>query len=129
MKKLRLIICFCFLLSLTGCRSGREIENNFSNLRIALGNDMTSDKSNEDRAKIIKDMVLSMDGITEANVVITGQTALIGFKANGIDDDEISRLKKEVAKKTRILDRGINNTAITANEEIVKMIEEMEQEG
>lgn len=128
MKKLRLIICFCSIILLTGCGSGKEIENNFSNLRIALGNDITSDKSNEDRAKILKDMVLNMDGIIEANVVITGHTALIGFKADGTDD-EISRLKKEVAKKVRLLDRGINNTAITANEEIVKMIEEMEQEG
>ncbi len=126
-KSIFYIIALSILLS--GCSSqGQELENNFNNLRIAYGNDFNSHMSNGERAELIKENIMVINGIDDASVVVTGHTALIGLDISFDNREEIDRIKKEAAKCARSSDRGITNTAVTNNSEILDMIRDMEEE-
>ncbi|MEA4816276.1 MAG: YhcN/YlaJ family sporulation lipoprotein [Lachnospiraceae bacterium] len=87
----------------------------------------TTEKTETDRAKTIKDALNTIDGVESAAVVITGKTALIGLSLNTNDLDEIARLKNEAAKLAYETDTTIKNTSVTANSTIKEMIQNMEE--
>lgn len=128
MKGKHLVILICLMLLLAGCSGKTKLENNLNQIRIALGDDGTAPQSFSNRARALKEALKEMEGIKSANVVITGHTALIGLRVEEEDLEEISRMKKEAARIAKEKDQGIYHTAITTNEEIVMMIEEMEEQ-
>lgn len=130
MKKIKILLLFILPLTISGCTggTGEEIQNNFNNMRIAYGEDRTSAVSFTSRAKMLKDVLMKIEGISDAKVVITGHTALIGIVVNTDDTEELARVKKEAGKIAKQTDSGIYHTAITSNQEIIDMIEEMEEE-
>lgn len=129
MKKRKVFFFLWLLVAMTGCASqGKELENNLNQIRIAYGEDGTSIRSFASRAKELKKALKAIEGVEDANVVITGHTALIGLVMNEEDNEEKSRAKQEAAKIAKQIDSGIYHTAITANQEIIDMIGEMEKE-
>lgn len=123
MKKVILIVISCYLLC--GC-STKGIQNNLSQIRIARGQEITSEKSNAERAKIIKENILTLEELKGAAVVVEGNTALIGLRIKKEWLEDGMRIKKEAGNLAKEADEAIQNTSVTVNENITKMIEQME---
>lgn len=126
MKKIIFSI-FCCGIVLTGCQSS-TLENNLSQIRIAKAAEIEEGKTKTERAKEIKKNILQIEEIQEVSVVIEGKTALIGLRLKEDTQKDVIRLKAEADILAKEADKGIDGTAITANENITSMIEKMEKE-
>ena len=128
MKKIILfLINLAILAALCGCASIKSLQNS---LGYGIFKDYPyeySEKDESKRAKSIKEAILGIDGISDAGVVITGKTVLIGLSLDTKDRDETAKLKSEAARLAHQTDRSILNTSVTANESIVEMIKNMEE--
>lgn len=96
-------------------------------------NDMNNDDMGNDnltkRAKTISDELTKLDGIKNATVIITGNTALIGVDIPAdTQDDKITELKNKVESKAKNVDKDIDHVAITADADVVTRIENMGKE-
>ena len=111
MKKLLIFVLCCVFLS--GCSSS------------SLTNDISSayDHENDDRIEKIEQALMEIEGIEEASVYISGKTALIGVEIEkGYD---VAEKKTEAVECVRETDKAIKNTAISANDDIRDLIENM----
>lgn len=128
MRYCKVFAIICFLILLCGCSVQKEgMQNNLSATRLAEDT-IVNDKSEEERAQIIKENILKVEKLKGASVVIQGHTALIGLRIEENNAKEIERIKKEASRLAKEADTAIESTAITSNEEIASMIEEMERE-
>lgn len=120
-----------FVIIFTACADKNKLQNNVSYIRIANSNDLLesyyTDMSENERAKNLKDKIEELDGIDEVSVYITGRTALIGLVIEDEFKDKVTIIKDEASRLTKKMDKGIENTAVTSNIEIKKMIENMEE--
>ena len=123
MKKINFSI-FCFSILLAGCQS-KTLENNLSQIRIAKAAELEEGKTKTERAKEIEKNILKIEEIQEAAVVIEGKTALIGLRIKKDSKKNIVDLKAEADILAREADKNIDSTAITANENITTMIENL----
>ncbi|NLK37768.1 MAG: hypothetical protein GX299_06765 [Epulopiscium sp.] len=123
MKKVILILISCYLLC--GC-STKGIQNNLSQIRIARAQEITSERSNAERAKIIKENILTLEELKGAAVVVEGNTALIGLRIKQEWLEDGMRIKKEAGNLAKEADEAIQSTSVTVSESITKMIEQME---
>ncbi len=123
MKKIIFSI-FCFSILLAGCQS-KTLENNLSQIRIAKAAELEEGKTKTERAKEIEKNILKIEEIQEAAVVIEGKTALIGLRIKKDSKKNIVDLKAEADILAREADKNIDSTAITANENITTMIENL----
>lgn len=114
----------------TACADKDKLQNNVSYIRIANNNDLLesyyTDKTEFERAKELKDKIEKLEGIDDVSVYITGRTALIGLVIDNDFKDKAAIIKDETSRLTKKMDREIENTAITSNPEIKKMIDNME---
>ena len=86
------------------------------------------DKTPEERALTIKNRLKQVHGVTGTAVVVEGHTAIIGLRLEeGLEQNEISAVKKEADLAARGADVSVESTSITTNSYIVSMIEEMER--
>lgn len=98
-------------------------------------NDMNPDEmdtkvvDNEDytrRSKLISDKLTELDGVNNATVLLTGDTALIGLDIPAdTQDDKIKEIKDKVEHSAKNTDKDIDRVAITADADVVKRIENM----
>lgn len=129
-RHVNFIIVLVIVVLLCGCGSSKNIQNNLSNIdtnnNVSINEE--TDKSSSERAEIIKNEILKIPEVKSVTTVITGKSALIGLELNISyeDKEEVSRIKTETGKKARTIDKGIENTAITINNEIIQMIRDME---
>ena len=123
MKKIIFSI-FCFSILLAGCQS-KTLENNLSQIRIAKAAELEEGKTKTERSKEIEKNILKIEEIQEAAVVIEGKTALIGLRIKKDSKKNIVDLKAEADILAREADKNIDSTAITANENITTMIENL----
>ncbi len=125
MKKVILVTVMSMLI-LSGCAGGR-IENNLSQIRIAKGEELIHEKTNEKRAQDIKENIMKIEELEGAAVVVEGHMALIGLRVKEKWQKDIIRLKNEAEQLAKEADEGIDGTAVTTNEKITTMIERMER--
>lgn len=123
-KKVMIILVFCFLLC--GC-SGRGIQNDLSQLRIAQGQELTNGESNAERAMEIKENIMKLQELQGAAVVVEGNTALIGLRVKDEWTGDSMRIKKEAGNLAKEADESIESASVTTSDSITKMIENMEQ--
>lgn len=77
----------------------------------------------EQRAQNIADHITKMDGIERTSVVITGNTAIVGIEITGeLEDRKLMKLKTEVEKEVRRMDKELKHVAVTAAAELVQRI-------
>lgn len=123
MKKIIFSI-FCCGILLAGCQS-KTLENNLSQIRIAKAAELEEGKTKTERAKEIEQNILKIEEIQKAAVVIEGKTALIGLRIKKDSKKNVIDLKAEADILAREADKNIDSTAITANENITTMIENL----
>lgn len=114
------LICF------SGC-STRSVENNLSGVHFIKADEQLSEKTSEERAQSIKQLLYEINGISTNAVIVEGHTAIIGLRLETGMEDEKTRLSREADTAAREADQSINSTSITTNEKIVALIEEMER--
>ena len=77
---------------------------------------------------IIKARLKRIDEVIGTAVAVDGHTAIIGLRLqDGLEQNEISAVKKEADILAKSADVSVESTSITANSYIVSMIEEMER--
>ena len=125
MKKVMLMILitlFC-----VGCRA-EMTEKDQQKLHFVKAKLEVDDKTPEERALTIKNRLKQVHGVTGTAVVVEGHTAIIGLRLEeGLEQNEISAVKKEADLAARGADVSVESTSITTNSYIVSMIEEMER--
>ncbi len=125
MKKV-IIVLFCSGILLTGCQSD-TLQNNISQIRIAKAAELEQGKTKTERAKDIKQSILQLEDVEQVAVIIEGKTALIGLKLKQESKKDVVQLKAEADMLAKQADTNIDGTAITANDNITAMIEELEK--
>ena len=86
------------------------------------------DRTPEERAMIIKTRLKQIDEVTGTAVVVEGHTAIIGLRLeDGMEQNEIDRVKKDADALAKGVDVSIENTAVTTNSYIVSLIEDAER--
>ena len=112
---------------LSGCRA-EVTENNLSQLHFVKYDDMVGEKTPEERAAAIKKRLYQIDEVTGCAVVVEGHTAIIGLRLEeSMEQNGVSRVKKEADSAAREADAYIESTSITMNTHIVSLIEDMER--
>lgn len=126
MKKL--VILWWMLFCCVGC--GAEMtEDSLSQVHFVKAEREVGDKTQEERALIIKNRLGQVDGIIGTAVVVEGHTAIIGLRLeDGMEQNEISAVKKKTDLAAKEADVSIETTSITTNGYIVSLIERMERE-
>ncbi|WP_313526875.1 YhcN/YlaJ family sporulation lipoprotein [Anaerotignum sp.] len=121
-------LCFIILatLSFSGC-SATATENNLSGVHFVKADDKLGEKTPEERASSIKNLLHQINGITGNAVIVEGHTAIIGLRLEDGMKNEATRLSREADNAAREADEYINSTSITTNERIVSLIEDMER--
>ena len=125
MKKV-IIVLFCSGILLTGCQSD-TLQNNISQIRIAKAAELEQGKTKTERAKDIKQSILQLEDVEQVAVIIEGKTALIGLKLKQESTKDVVQLKAQADMLAKQADTNIDGTAITANDNITAMIEELEK--
>lgn len=127
MKKQAGLILFFMAVLLSGCRA-EATENNLSQLHFVKYDDMVGEKTPEERAVAIKRRIYQIDEVTGCAVVVEGHTAIIGLRLEeNMEQNNMSRVKKEADSAAKEADEFIESTSITMNSYIVSLIEDMEQ--
>lgn len=127
MKKQAGLILFFMAVLLSGCRA-EATENNLSQLHFIKYDDMVGEKTPEERAVAIKRRIYQIDEVTGCAVVVEGHTAIIGLRLEeNMEQNNMSRVKKEADSAAKEADEFIESTSITMNSYIVSLIEDMEQ--
>lgn len=125
---MRRMVFFCMaLFFLTGC-SAEMTETNLSKLHFVKAAEELGDKTPEERAAAIKRRLKQIEEVTGTAVVVEGHTAIIGLRlAEGMEQNDMTRVKREADTAAREADEYIESTSITMNTYIVSLIEEMER--
>ncbi len=127
MKKQAGLILFFMAVLLSGCRA-EATENNLSQLHFVKYDDMVGEKTPEERAVAIKRRIYQIDEVMGCAVVVEGHTAIIGLRLEeNMEQNNMSRVKKEADSAAKEADEFIESTSITMNSYIVSLIEDMEQ--
>lgn len=125
MKKIMLVILI--LLFCGGCKV-ELTEKDQQKLYFVKAETEVADKTPEERAMTIKNRLKQIKEIVGTAVVVEGHTAIIGLRLKeGLEQNEISAVKKEVDLAARGADVSVESTSVTTNDYIVSMIEEMER--
>ena len=125
MKKIMLVILI--LLFCGGCKA-ELTEKDQQKLYFVKAEMEVEDKTPEERAMTIKNRLKQIKEIVGTAVVVEGHTAIIGLRLKeGLEQNEISAVKKEADLAARGADVSVESTSVTTNDYIVSMIEEMEQ--
>ena len=113
--------------SFAGCSRATEMQNQIGLFTSydRQRDEVLTEKSNEQRAAMVREEIVQIEGVEDAVVVITGRTALVGLQLDQVGDAEAVRIKKQAAEKAKELDIGVTNTAVTADQEISQMIKEL----
>ena len=86
------------------------------------------DRTPEERAMIIKTRLKQIDEVTGTAVVVEGHTAIIGLRLeDGMEQNEIDRVKKDADALAKGASVSITNTSVTTNSYIVSLIEDAER--
>ena len=125
MKKVMLVILI--LLFCGGCKA-ELTEKDQQKLYFVKAETEVEDKTPEERAATIKNRLKQIKEIVGTAVVVEGHTAIIGLRLKeGLEQNEISAVKKEADLAARGADVSVESTSVTTNDYIVSMIEEMER--
>ena len=125
MKKWTLIFLLLFC---TGCEA-EMTEEAQQKIHFVKAEQEIGDRTPEERVLIIKNRLNQIDEVTGTAVVVEGHTAIIGLRlGEGMEQNEISAVKKEADILAKEAGVSIENTSVTVNTYIVSMIEEMERE-
>ena len=125
MKKIMLVILI--LLFCGGCKA-ELTEKDRQKLYFVKAETEVEDKTPEERAATIKNRLKQIKEIVGTAVVVEGHTAIIGLRLKeGLEQNEISAVKKEADLAARGADVSVESTSVTTNDYIVSMIEEMER--
>lgn len=121
-------LLLCLTVFLAGCRA-EVTENNLSHLHFVKAAEELGEKTPEERAAAIKRRLYQIEEVTGCAVVVEGHTAIIGLRLQeNMEQNAMSRVKKEADAAAREADRYIESASITMNSHIVALIEDMERE-
>lgn len=127
MKKRASLILFLAVIFLQGCRA-EVTENNLSHLHFVKAAEELGEKSPEERASAIKRRLYQIEEVTGCAVVVEGHTAIIGLRLEeDMEQNDMSRVKKEADAAAKEADEYIESASITMNTHIVSLIEDMER--
>lgn len=127
MKKRASLILFLAVIFLQGCRA-EVTENNLSHLHFVKAAEELGEKSPEERASAIKRRLYQIEEVTGCAVVVEGHTAIIGLRLEeNMEQNDMSRVKKEADAAAKEADEYIESASITMNTHIVSLIEDMER--
>jgi len=76
------------------------------------------------KASNIKTQLMKMEGITDANVMVMGDTALVSFKTTGNTGNETA-LKNSIMKKVKAIDTSINNVTVSESSDIMSKMNKL----
>ena len=127
MKKWMGMVLFSGILFLQGC--GMAVtETNLSQLHFVKQGTELGDRTQEERAAIIKRRLYQQETIGGCAVVVEGHTAIIGLRLReDMEQNRLRSVRKEVDIAAREADPDLESTSITMNPHIVSLIEEMER--
>ena len=121
------ILFFLLLLFCAGCKA-EMTEKDQQKLHFVKAEAEIEDKTPEERAMTIKSRLKQIKEIEGTAVVVEGHTAIIGLRLKeGLEQNEISAVKKDVDLAAREADVSVESNSVTTNVYIVSMIEDMER--
>ena len=119
---------FLVMTACVGCRA-EMTEEAQQKIHFVKADLEAGDRTPEERAMIIKARLKRIDEVIGTAVAVDGHTAIIGLRLqDGLEQNEISAVKKEADILARGAGVSIESTSITANGYIVSLIEKMERE-
>lgn len=109
---------------LTGDRNINKGNMNNSDPNIVNDGDLNARDLDNDsmmrRSKDIATKLSELDKVNNANVLITGNTALVGIDIpKDSSDENTKKIKDEVVNKVKDLDNGIDNVVVTADADLI----------
>ena len=111
----------------SGCKA-KMTEEAQQKIHFVKAEQEVGDRTPEERAMIIKTRLKQIDEVTGTAVVVEGHTAIIGLRLeDGMEQNEIDRVKKDADALAKGADVSIENTAVTTNSYIVSLIEDAER--
>ena len=81
------------------------------------GNTMNSNDTY--RASIIKRQLDNLSGVNNCNVVVSGDTALVGLRTTGNNAASMARLRTSIERRVKQADRTIRNVTVTDSPDIL----------
>ena len=86
-------------------------------------NTMENNSSMLKRSKSISEKLSAIDGVSNANVVITGKTALVGVDMpSNTESDKTTQMKNMIETKVKEIDSDIDNVVVTSDVDLSKRI-------
>ena len=109
---------------------GNPENNQGSNPQANLLNQQTTEQQmapDGQKAENIKNQLNQMKEIEDVNVVVMGNTALVGCKPSGNAKD-INAVKEMIVKKVKEADKSITNVTVSEKTDIMEMISKLEND-
>jgi len=121
------VICILMMTVCVGCKA-EVTEEAQQKIHFVKAEQEVGDRTPEERAMLIKTRLKQIDAVIGTAVVVEGHTAIIGLRLEeGVEQNEISAVKKEAETLAKGTDASIESTSVTTNSYIVSMIEEIER--
>lgn len=101
-----------------GNNQGMNLRNNQG---MNLGNNQANQQQtapNRQKADNIKRQLMNMNGVADANVIVMGNTALVGFKPSGNRGD-VNAVRSNIMNKVKEIDSTITNVTVSESADIM----------
>ena len=109
---------------------GNPKNNQGANPEASLLNQQTTDRQaapDSQRAENIKNQLNQMEEVEDVNVVVMGNTALVGCKPSGNAKD-VNAVKEKIVNKVKQADKSITNVTVSEKTDIMEMISKLEND-
>ena len=120
----RNFVLIFFMLLVSGCSSSDKILNRAYDV---ASTPKASGKADFDkRAQRISEELVKLDEIDKANVIITGNTAIVAIGLSQKPDDSVLiSAKRKVEREVKRIDSSVEHVTVTAATELLERIEEL----
>lgn len=106
--------------------NNNNVNNNGVNNNGVNNNSMNNNGNNRKTAKKIADRIEEIQGIDDAYVLISGDTAIVGVDMDNEAQGQITRdLKQRIERTVKNVDNDIKNVSITADPDLLTRIRNM----
>lgn len=104
--------------------AGTTLGSNLGTGTTLAGTTLGGTTLNRQKADAIKRQLVNMTGVDKANVVVMGNTALVGFKPIG-NTRNVGVAKTNIAKKVKAVDKTITNVVVSESTGVLDRINKL----
>jgi len=90
-------------------------QGNYQGMNLSNNQQGVPDRQKADN---IKSQLMNMNGVTDANVIVMGNTALVGFKPS-VNTGNVNAIKSNITKRVKEIDKTITNVSVSESADIM----------